>query len=365
MALRGDHLGARSVLDGLLADGVQTIPNFSTWTGTIGALVETAGVLGDGDVATQLAEAFTFAAHLPVMPSLAVACLGPGERVLGTAFATAERWDEAIGWFRAALRTNRRLRSRPFDAIIRAELAAAVRRRAADGDTSEAADLLASAIDLGEELGLVERVLQWRAAAAAATANTPEQLVAVQGTLERRDRQWWIDIDGRSTSIDDLVGVRFIAELLTRPDTDVSANVLSAAVDAVEPLQVCSNDTVLDAQGRLRVPTPPERARPRSSTWPTCRATSDAAARVAEERESLLDALRRASGLGGRPRRFSDDAERSRMPRLQGDRSSAYPSQRADAVLGRALGSRIRTGYVCRYDNDPGRPIVWTVSTST
>ena len=33
----------------------------------------------------------------------------------------------------------------------------------------------------------------------------------------------------------------------------------------------------------------------------------------------------------------------------------------ADPVLGRALATRIRTGYVCRYETDPGQPIDWTV----
>jgi hypothetical protein len=35
----------------------------------------------------------------------------------------------------------------------------------------------------------------------------------------------------------------------------------------------------------------------------------------------------------------------------------------ADPVLGHALHTRIRTGYVCRYVGDPGRPIEWTVRT--
>jgi hypothetical protein len=35
----------------------------------------------------------------------------------------------------------------------------------------------------------------------------------------------------------------------------------------------------------------------------------------------------------------------------------------ADPALGRILDSTIRSGYVCRYDADPGNPIIWTVRT--
>jgi hypothetical protein len=53
-ALRGDHSAARSAMDGLLADDLDAIPSFSTWTATVAVLVETAAELGDGDLATEL-----------------------------------------------------------------------------------------------------------------------------------------------------------------------------------------------------------------------------------------------------------------------------------------------------------------------
>jgi hypothetical protein len=76
------------VLDRLLADGVDAIPGFSTWSGTIGILVEAATELRGVQLVAALAERFAPVARLPVMPSLAVTCLGPGERVMGRALAT-------------------------------------------------------------------------------------------------------------------------------------------------------------------------------------------------------------------------------------------------------------------------------------
>ena len=364
IALRGDHLGARSVLDGLLADGVQTIPNFSTWTGTIGALVETAAVLGDGDVATQLAEAFTSAAHLPVMPSLAVVCLGPGERVLGTAFATAERWDEAIGWFRAALRANRRLRSRPFDAIIRAEFgcrapSAGSRRRHFRGSRSSGVGNRprrrvgpggTGAAVAGRRRGSHCQYARTGCSGAGDARTTRPPVV------DRHRRPLYIDrrSGGRTfhRRAADAAGHRRIGQRSER----------SGRCRGTPP-------SLLERHGSRRprssrVPTPPERARPRARhgrpvgrrrTRPPRRRGT----RIAARRPSPSQRARRTATAILRRRRAEPNA------RLQGDRSSADPSRATDAVLGRALGSRIRTGYVCRYDNDPGRPIVWTVSAGT
>lgn len=95
-ALRGDHPAARAMLDGILADGLGPTPDFSTWTATVAVLVEAAAELADGPLAARLARWLAPYAHLPVMPSLAVVCLGPGERVLGVAAAASGRFDDAV-----------------------------------------------------------------------------------------------------------------------------------------------------------------------------------------------------------------------------------------------------------------------------
>lgn len=358
-ALRGDHTAARSVLDGLLAGGADAVPTFSTWTGTMLVLVETAAELDDGELATTLAERFAPVAHLPVMPSLAVACLGPGERVMGVALTIAGRLDEAIVWLRVALEANRRLDNRPFDAIIRANLAVALGRRRAAGDDEEAAVLLAAAIRTAHQLEMVGRVKQWETLAAGIGDGPATS--ARRGTLERRDGTWRVDIGGRSATVEHVIGMRYVAELVSRPDTDIAASDLSAATAGAGVVdQGLSSQAVLDERARAEYR---HRVAQLDRELDAADRTGDVerGRRAAEERELLLDALRRQTGLGGRARRMSDESERCRMRVSKAIHRALERVHRADPVLGRALGSRIRTGHLCRYVSDPERPISWTV----
>jgi tetratricopeptide (TPR) repeat protein len=361
-ALRGDHAAARCVLDGLLADGVAGIPDFSTFTATVAVLVETAAELGDGDLATELAERFAPYAHLPVMPSLAVICLGPGERILGVAHCAAGRLDDAIKWFRAALDANRRLGSRPFDAVIRAQLAAALCRRGAPGDREAAADLYATAIGLGRELGLSGRLPDWEAAAAVFGGGAHRAVEPLRGVLERRDGSWYVEIGSRAATIDQLVGMRHVAELLARPDTDIAATELSAAlanggagIDVTFRAQPALDDRAVREYRR--------RLGELDRELDAADLTGDAerARQAADERAFILDQLRRDTGLGGRPRRLPDDVERARMRVSKAIHRAIRRLSSADPVLGRALETGVRTGYLCRYVTDPGQPISWTV----
>jgi tetratricopeptide (TPR) repeat protein len=246
------------------------------------------------------------------MPSLAVMCLGPGERILGVAAAAAGRLDDAVGWFRSALEANRRLRSRPFDALIRAQLAAVLCRRHAHGDREAAADLYSTAISIGTKLGLSGRLQGWEAAAAA-LRDTPRPVEVQPGILEQRHGSWYLEIGGRSATVDHLVGMRHIAEQLARPATDVAAVELSAAVAG-------------DAAGRVILRGPPtldDRALreyrrrlgelDRELDAADLTGDADRARRAADERTFILDSLRRDTGLGGRRWRLADDTERSRM----------------------------------------------------
>jgi tetratricopeptide (TPR) repeat protein len=357
--LRGDHATARLVLDALLAGGLDAIPSFSTWTGTMAVMVETAAELGDGQLAMALAERFAPIAHLPVMPSLAVVCLGPGERVMGRAMATAGRLDEAIAWFRAALEANRRVGNRPFDAIIRANLAATLQRRRRRGDGEEAAELLTEAITEGRRLGMTGWVAQWQADAPG--LGDRNETSALAGTLERDDGIWRVGIGDRWVTVKHVVGMRYVAELVARPDTEIAASDLSIAINGAGVVgDAPSDEPTLDDRAREEYR---RRLRQLDHELDVAdrRGDADRGRRAAEERDLILDALRRETGLGGRPRRMTDESERCRMRVSKAVHRALEHVCSADVVLGRALESRIRTGYVCQYVSDPGQPIVWKV----
>ena len=358
LAVEGDHGGARAALDDLLTEGLASITDFSNGLATLAVLIETAAELGDGALAHEVARHLAPYAHLPVMPSLAVICLGPGERFLGLAHATCGRLDDAIAAFRRALAANRRLQNRPVEALIHADLAATLRRRGDAGDELAAAEHAETAIRLGTEVGLVARVAAWRADGAACCR--PDTVPAVPGALEQQDGTWRVAINGRAATVEHVVGMQYVAELVAHPDTDIPAAELSAAVTGVAERSPTAEAPALDAAARRDYQRRLAEL-DRQLDLADRRGDTERGRRAAEERAALLDRLRRDSGLGGRSRRLSDESERCRTRVSKAIQRAIVRIGAADPVLGRALATRIRTGYVCRYETDPGQPIEWIV----
>jgi len=83
------------------------------------------------------------------------------------------------------------------------------------------------------------------------------------------------------------------------------------------------------------------------------------AARV--ERDAVLDELRRASGLGGRPRSMDAEAERARV-NVTRTLGAAIDRIAANAPRAAAhLDASLHTGRLCRYQPVPGGPARWHV----
>ena len=79
---------ARATLDRLLAHGLDRVPRSSTWAMTLYAVADAAHVLGNAATAASVYRLLSPFADLPVMPSLAVVCLGSTHRPLGLAALT-------------------------------------------------------------------------------------------------------------------------------------------------------------------------------------------------------------------------------------------------------------------------------------
>jgi tetratricopeptide (TPR) repeat protein len=359
-ALAGDERTARTVLETVRAGGLQEVAvpsnRMTTWT----VLIELAAVLGDGGLALEVAGHLAPHAHLPVMPSLAIACLGPAQRAMGLAYATAGRVGEAVEWFRAALVAVRRLGNQPVEPLVRAQLADALIRRDEPGDTDEAAELYTSAVRLGHELGLTGRSQEWARAAELAGARRPAAPVPRGASLRRRPEGWQVRIGDRSVQVGDLRGMRPIAALLARPDTDVRASDLAAVAEGSAPATRGPGTPLIDARARREYRL---RIAQLDHELDVADLVGDAerARRAADERQAIVDALRQATGLGGRPRRMSDDVDRARMRVSKAIHRAIQRIADADPVIGHTLENRVRTGHVCRYVTDPGAPIEWTI----
>jgi hypothetical protein len=296
---------------------------------------------------------------LPVMPSLAVICLGPGEGSLATAPVASGRLEAASDCLRVTLIVDDCLGNRPLAALSLAQCAAVLARGGVADDREEAAELYASAIPVDDELALNERVLQ-RQREAADLGAAPKIVVAVGGIIEARGDTWYLEIGGRSTTIGRSVGMRYIAELITRPDAAIAAHSLSATVTGLYDEPRTRGDPALDAQARRHYQ---RRLTQLDHELDVADLVGDTARsqRAADERDRIIQQLRRDIGLGGRVRHPNDDAERSRMRVSKAIHRAIRQVEKAEPVLGRALQTRIRTGFLCRYVPDPGHPIVWTV----
>jgi hypothetical protein len=68
------------------------------------------------------------------------------------------------------------------------------------------------------------------------------------------------------------------------------------------------------------------------------------------EKRWLLTELARAAGLGGRPRAFTDDAERARSAVTKAIRRAIDKVAAAEPSLGELLRSQVHTGAFCRFE---------------
>jgi hypothetical protein len=86
---------------------------------------------------------------------------------------------------------------------------------------------------------------------------------------------------------------------------------------------------------------------------------STAASKAHQERQALIGELRRATGLAGRPRRASANAERARVNVTRTLHAAIDRITTAAPIAGAHLNASIRTGTLCRYQPAPGGPARW------
>lgn len=221
---------------------------------------------------------------------------------------------------------------------------------------------LATRID-GATLTVVESHahLPWHADAEAMAAmvlaflRDEQRRVSVdEAAIERAGDVWGLGFAGRRVHVRHARGLDDLAILLARPGEEV--HVLELVGGAAPSTAV---DPILDAQAR-------ESYRQRIADLDAAIAEATAADDVARaearasEREALVDALRVATGLGGRPRALNDPAERARKAVAARLRDVIARIGTAHPELGRHLERSIATGTFCSYR--PDEPVGWRIS---
>ena len=175
----------------------------------------------------------------------------------------------------------------------------------------------------------------------------------------RRDGEvWTLAFAGRRSQLRDAKGLRALAVLLAAPGQEVAAADL--VTGSAQPAQAFGADPVLDERARAEY-------RARLADLDDELAQADAhhdierSARLAAERDALIDELARATGLGGR-RRLGDAAERARTTVTARIRDAIGRIERAHPELGRHLRASIVTGTRCAYR--PAETVRWSISQS-
>lgn len=162
-ARAGEVDRARAALGRLTTGGLAELPPSSTWLAGMWVITEAAVSLGDADLAREVYDLLSPYAEQPVMPSVAVVCLGSTERALGLAAATFADPDLAVQHLEGAVAADRRLGNRPLTTITSADLATILARRGRGDDVARAVALLEQAVGEGDGMGMSRRVEAWRA----------------------------------------------------------------------------------------------------------------------------------------------------------------------------------------------------------
>jgi hypothetical protein len=348
-AALGDVDSAEEAMARLSGAGLDTLPQSSSWLTTQFLVAETAYLLGDVQAAASAAELLAPYAHLPVMPSLAVVCLGSAERALGLCAATTGRIDAAVHHLGAAILGDRRLGNRPMAVLTEHTLAGVLLASGAHGDMVQAEQLARRADDRAQRIGMV-------------LAPPPTWLVS-DGLAHRtagRSREaalqsclggFRLAVDGRATLLPDRVGFGYLLELIARPGQDL--DVLGLASGG--RLRARRSDALVDERALASYR---RRARELSTMIRRDDIEASVADRYQEELVALSAALRSSVGLGGRIRAFPDNDERARTAVRKALMRAMSAVEAVEPGLGHHLRTSLVTGIRCRYSPAPG----WNVT---
>ncbi|MER7000382.1 AAA family ATPase [Streptomyces sp. NPDC000410] len=180
----------------------------------------------------------------------------------------------------------------------------------------------------------------------------PQPDAAGRAEFRRDGAVWVLAFGGRTVHVPDAKGLRDLAVLLARPGTDVPAARLLAP--GADPQQF-GGDPVLDEEAKTRY-----RRRLDRLDDEIDRATASGddarAAAYDRERQALLHELRTAAGLGGRPRRLGDEAERARKTVTARIRDTLRRLTPLHPELAAHLRESVSTGSSCGYHPAPPQP---------
>jgi AAA ATPase domain len=314
----GDQARASASINQWMRAGLHDRPHDSEWLPEMAQLAEVAATVGAVDVAEALLERLRPYAHR-------ICVEGIGAVVTGSA-----------AWYVAML-------------------ARCV------GRDAEADELEAAARDAHRRIGLagdpppLAPPTASRPASTGPTTRHEPQSVASQivASLVHEGATWAVTFAGSTRRLRDSKGVRDLAVLLARPDSEVHCLELAGGNDVG-----ADTGPALDTRARREYE---ERIRELQGDIDEARDANDfvRAERAEAELDALVQQLTTAFGLGGRSRQTGSAAERARSTVTSRIRAAIKQSRDAHPDLARHLENSVHTGVWCAYR--PERPITWQV----
>jgi hypothetical protein len=342
----------------LAAGGFEVLPRDLDWLSSLVAIVPAVHRLADARHAALLRDALAPHADEHALVGLGYASYGPVRRALALLEWTLGDLDAADAHLQRAL-AELDPSQVTFRALCGYERACVLAARDRSGDRATAAALLAQAMPLLDAAGL---------AAAAPARDLAARLGSRRHAALRDEGDHWllVGLDGAVHPLRPLRGLALLRALVRSPAPQRALDLLWS-VEPPDP----------DSGAALRAAVAGERGAP----------IVDAAARVAyrrrvaeleheldaadragdtarsaaaaDELARLQDELRRAHGLGARPRRETDAAERARVSVTKLLRRAVAAVRVADPVLGAHLQDSVVTGTTCAYEPAPGERVDW------
>ena len=340
LALTGSTNEAQAELDRILP--VVLTGSGPRQLGSAAMLAVVATRTGDVSAAARLREALLPYQGRLVVFGGAVSCLGPVSLFLGLLATQLGLLDEAVRFLEDAAVFAEQAGALPCQVLCLQAAAVALGLRQAPGDRQKSSSGRARAEAIAGRLGAPG--LLGRLAFAPA-----------EWSLRRDGVDWLLQAGPEHARLRDSRGLHYLRALLAAPGREIPALDLVAGGPG---LAATGAGPLLDAAARN---TYRHRIRELDEELAAADRTGDSAAaeKAHQERQALLSELRRASGLAGRPRRATADAERARVNVTRTLRATIDRIAMAAPIAGAHLTSSIRTGTACRYQPAPGGPDRW------
>jgi len=291
------------------------------------ALAMAASATGDREAAGALHAALAPYRGRLVIQGGANWTAGPVSHYLGLLAAALGRWDEAAVLFSEAAALAGQIGGLPSLAHARAGLADTLAARAGPGDIEAAEEQRRQARSIAERLGMTVLL-----------AAVPPP--AGRWRLRRDGADWLLDAGDEHARLRDGRGLHYLRALLAAPGHDIPALDLAAGGAGVHP---GAAGPAIDEQARSAY-------RRRLTTLAGELEAADRAGdadrggRLEAERQALLAELRSATGLAGRSREVSPEAEPARVNVTRTLRATLARITEMAPAAGAHLQASIRTG---------------------